>query len=74
MQLMVMLIFAAVLGVLGWNLYLLVADTGRRRRKLTVRVALSVSLFLFLYVSWYFGLVEPSTTEPNETSINSGGN
>jgi len=62
MNLIVMLVFAAVLSVLGWNLYLLVAVASNRKyqlRTLIVRVVLSLLLFVILYVWWYFGLVAP---------------
>lgn len=61
MQLIVMLVFAAVLGMLGWDLYRLIAGGGKSRRQvrnLVLRVALSLSLFVVLYVAWYFVLVE----------------
>ena len=63
MKLIVLLIFAAVLGYMGWSLYLLVADTGKSKslvRTLTMRVALSLLLFMLLYVAWYFGLIKPT--------------
>lgn len=66
MNLIVMLVFSAVLGVLGWNLYRLTTVTSNNRhqvRTLTARVLLSLLLFVVLYVCWYFGLIEPNTPE-----------
>ena len=64
MKLIVVLIFALVLGFLGWSLYRLVTDTGQTKgvvRALTLRVLLSMVLFVCLYVAWYFGLIQPNT-------------
>ena len=64
MKLLVVFVFALILGFLGWSLYRLVADSGKTEgmvRALTIRVVLSMLLFLFLYVAWYFGLVQPNT-------------
>ena len=62
MELIVIVMFVAVLASLAVALVFLLRSRGSSRgvvNALTVRIGLSVLLFLLLMVAWYAGLIEP---------------
>lgn len=67
MNLIVVLLFVAILASLGSALiYLLRSKEGSKRmvHALTLRIGLSVLLFALLMLAWYAGLIEPHGVQP----------
>jgi predicted permease len=64
---LVVAVLIAIMISLGSGLYFLLTDKGQSKRmvnSLTVRIALSVALFVLLFISWFFGLIEPNSVTP----------
>lgn len=67
MDLIVVVMFVAVLAALATALVFLLRSRGDSNRvvnALTVRIGLSVLLFLLLMLAWYAGLIEPHGVQP----------
>jgi len=64
---LIVAIFVAIVYSLGSGLYYMLKDEGKSKRmvnSLTVRIGLSVALFVLLFVSWYFGILQPHPVAP----------
>jgi len=62
MKLLVVVLLLAIVGSLGQALFSMSSGPGNSERMvkaLTVRIALSVALFGLLFVSQYYGWIEP---------------
>ena len=67
MDLIVAVMFVAILAALAAALFFLLrtkGDSNRMVNALTVRIGLSVLLFLLLMLAWYAGLIEPHGVQP----------
>jgi hypothetical protein len=61
--LIVVLLFAGILGSLGTALFFMMRDKGKSNRTvhaLAVRVGLSIALFLLILAANYFGWITPT--------------
>jgi len=62
MKLLIIATLLAIIVSLGHAMFSMVSgptDDKRMVNALTIRVALSVGLFMLLFISWYFGGIEP---------------
>jgi hypothetical protein len=62
MKLLIVATLLAIVCSLGHAMFSMVSgpqDHKRMVNALTVRVCLSVGLFVLLFISWYFGLIQP---------------
>lgn len=62
MKFLIIVTLLAIVASLGRAMFAMVSgpqDSKQMVNALTVRIALSVALFVLLFISWYFGLLEP---------------